>query len=355
MNENTVDDLTTKEIDQMASGAQRTRPSVNLGEGIGPLIKDLSPGKLPVFDKVAQVAAAASVLAALSAGYAPEGLNASTSERKVSQTPIETPVTIKTPEIELIKSLTPRPTVTSSFLSASSKTTPDSNNDLEVEKTPSVEPTPTPFTESVNQSVSTTEAKPFDEETKKEVFKIRIRQGESLSSILSFYNMDRQNVEFYNSDEVAVKMTSEEYNNPYKKLCLPTVGMTITSWEEEWNYGEPGYGDFVAYTTLFPYSFFGHTSKDSSGLGTFAGLRETQKGDRFYLSRTWMGEDGDWIEAEVVDIVKVYSTEEEIMVTNRSNSQLLSFTTCFVESGNPDARIIVFAKVVDHKASAPLS
>ena len=220
-------------------------------------------------------------------------------------------------------------------------------------ESPSPEPTATLFPEKMSQSADGVEEKSLDKEAKEDVFNIKIREGESLSSILSFYGIDEQNIENHNSEEVTIKMPLETYELPYKKLCLPMVGMSITPWKEEWNLGELGYGDLVAYTTLFPYSFFGHTSERNSDIGTFAGLRSIQTGDCFYLSRTWMGEDGDWIEAEVIDIVKVYRTEEEIAVTNRSNSQLLSFTTCFVESDNSDARIIVLAKVINYNAKGP--
>ena len=66
-----------------------------------------------------------------------------------------------------------------------------------------------------------------------------------------------------------------------------------------------------------------------------------------------MGENGDWLEAEVVDIIRVFSRDEEAAALSESNSRRLSFVTCLVESGNPDARLIIMARVKNYNAAKP--
>ncbi|MDD3532373.1 MAG: hypothetical protein PHR64_00575 [Candidatus Shapirobacteria bacterium] len=192
----------------------------------------------------------------------------------------------------------------------------------------------------------------FEKET--EIFEVKVAEGESLSSVFSFYGLESQNIEFASDpDKVMIRMSPDKHDLPYKKIIIPSITMSISPWEEEWNSASAGYGDLIAYFPHFPYTFFGHTLIESSNLGSFAGLRSVRFGDHFFLSRSWLGEDGDWLEAEVVDIIRVFSREEEAAALSESNSQLLSFVTCLVESGNPDARLIIMAKVKNYNTMEP--
>jgi len=110
-----VEKLSPEEIDQMASGAQGTQPSVDLGSGIEALDEDLSFRKLagrtgPVADRVFRAAAVGATLVGLG-GCAPEGANASVPEEIPTRTPIETTVKPETPTNIVIETATPKPAV----------------------------------------------------------------------------------------------------------------------------------------------------------------------------------------------------------------------------------------------------
>lgn len=189
---------------------------------------------------------------------------------------------------------------------------------------------------------------------------ISVRDNESFESILGFYGLNSRdsNWEFLQKDKLLLRIEEERYSLPYKKISMPGISISISPWTEKWDLGEAGYGDLIAYSPDFPYSFYGHTRIDSKKKedldkqGSFAGLRELKIGDKIYFSRTWLGEDGDWLEAQVVRVVSVMSAQEQTTIEQQSNSGLINLVTCLVEEeSNPDARLVVQAKVINYNSS----